>query len=112
LADDDGHWVVACARARLDEAPIVCSTVAGQGILIVRDGDAIVACDRACPHEQADLSRGHVDHGRLHCAHHRASFSLATGAISAGWPSAVLRRFPVRLDDSWVWVDVKALVAP
>jgi 3-phenylpropionate/trans-cinnamate dioxygenase ferredoxin subunit len=104
-ADNGGHWVVVCSREQLAARRIVCASVAGLGILIIQDGEAVVACARACPHEQADLSHGHVAEGRLHCPHHRASFSLATGVISPGWSSRPLRRFRVRIDDTDVWVD-------
>ncbi len=107
--DSGDRWIAVCPRARLAEQNIVCARVAGIGILIIRDGDEIVACERACPHEQADLSRGHVAEGRLHCPHHRASFSLATGDISPGWPSRPLRRFRLRIDDTHVWIDRDSL---
>lgn len=104
-ADNGDRWVAVCTRDRLAAQTIVCARVADIGILIIREGDKVFACERACPHEQADLSRGHVAQGRLHCPHHRASFGLASGDVSPGWPSRPLRRFPVRLDDVQVWVD-------
>jgi 3-phenylpropionate/trans-cinnamate dioxygenase ferredoxin subunit len=108
-ADSGDRWVAVCTRERLAVQQIVCAKVASVAILVVQDGDTIIACERACPHEQADLSRGHISGGRLHCPHHRASFSLATGDISSGWPSRPLRRFPVQCDDLQVWVDTQAL---
>ena len=107
-ADDRDRWVAVCTRDRLAAQQIVCATVAGVGVLIIRDGENVLACERACPHEQADLSRGHIADGRLHCPHHRASFSLTTGEVSAGWPSRPLRRFRVRLDDVQVCIDIQA----
>lgn len=106
-ADDRERWVAVCTQDRLAVQQIVCATIAGVGILIIRDGERIIACERTCPHEQADLARGHVADGRLHCPHHRASFSLATGQVSAGWSSRPLRRFPVRLDETQVWIDTE-----
>lgn len=111
LADDDDRWVVLCSRDWLAAQKIVCATVAGVAIIVVQDDDTIVACERTCPHEQADLSRGHISGGRLHCPHHRASFSLASGAISPGWPSRSLRTFPIRFDEVQVWIDSQAVIA-
>ncbi|WP_398473196.1 Rieske (2Fe-2S) protein [Tardiphaga sp.] len=111
MADDDGRWVVLCSRDRLAAQKIICATVAGVAIILVQEGDTIVACERACPHEQADLSRGHVSGGQLHCPHHRASFSLASGEISPGWPSRSLHTFPIRLDEAQVWIDSQAVRA-
>ena len=110
-ADDRARWVFVCDRERLAAQTIVCVTVAGIGILLIQDDDTIIACERSCPHEQADLGRGHVAGRRLHCPHHRASFSLETGDISPGWQSRSLRRFPVRYDDTQVWVDSQAVLA-
>ena len=106
---DSGRWVAVCSREGLAARRIVCATVAGLGILVVQDGDTVVACERACPHEQADLSRGHLSGGRLHCPHHRASFSLDTGDVSPGWPCRPLRRFGVRLDATDVWIDTRSI---
>jgi len=109
LADNDDRWVLVCTRQHLLEQKIVCGKVAGTAILVVQEGHDIFSCERACPHEQADLSRGHVADGRLHCPHHRASFSLVTGEVSPGWDCRGLRRYPIRHDDSHVWVDADAI---
>lgn len=109
LADSGNRWIAICTREQLAAQKIVCTMALGVGVLVIEDGNKIVACERACPHEQADLSRGHVAQGRLHCPHHRASFDLATGQVSPGWPTRPLRRFPVLVDDVDVWIDTQLL---
>jgi len=104
-----GRWVAACARERLTEQGIVCAKIAGVGVLVIKDGDRIYACERACPHEQADLGLGRVEDGQLHCPRHLAWFDLTDGHISPGWSSRALRRYPVRVADGQVWVDSDAL---
>ncbi|MCJ2113025.1 Rieske 2Fe-2S domain-containing protein, partial [Methylobacterium sp. E-025] len=42
----------------------------------MRDGARLVAAERACPHEGADLSLGRCAAGRIHCPRHLASFDL------------------------------------
>jgi nitrite reductase/ring-hydroxylating ferredoxin subunit len=83
--------------------------LAGVSLLLVRQGDQVFACERACPHEQADLSHGHVANGRLFCPRHQASFDLQDGKISAGWASKPLRIFPVRIKDEQIWIDSAAI---
>jgi 3-phenylpropionate/trans-cinnamate dioxygenase ferredoxin subunit len=100
---------VACSLDRLAERGIVCVQVAGADLIVVRDGDRIHAFERACPHEQADLSQGHVTDGRLFCPRHQASFALCDGAITPGWPSRDLRRYAVRIDDQQIWIDAGAV---
>jgi 3-phenylpropionate/trans-cinnamate dioxygenase ferredoxin component len=111
LADDGdpARWVAVCSRARLSEQSIVCGKIGGVGVLVVQDDDQIYACERACPHEQADLSLGRVADGRLYCPRHLAWFSLMDGSISPGWPSRALRRYPVRVEGGQIWVDKGAL---
>ena len=110
-ADEAARWVVACARDRLADRKIVCVKIAGVGLLVIQDGDRIYACERACPHEQADLGLGRVADGQLYCPRHFAWFSLTEGHISPGWPSRPLLRYPVRVAEGQVWIDARALTA-
>ena len=104
------RWVDVLPLARLPEKAIACVRVAGAvDILLVRDGGRIVACERACPHEQADLSLGRISDGRLFCPRHLASFDLDDGCISAGWPSRPLRLFPVKIKSGRIWIDAAAI---
>jgi len=108
--DDDGAgsdegWTAVCDLDRLKAETIV--RLAGRDLLVIwNDGD-VVACERACPHEQADLGLGRVTAGRLYCPRHAASFDLCDGAITAGWPSPPLRLYPVRVTGEKIWVEVQ-----
>ena len=103
---DAGHWIAVCAQDRLAQQAIVCARASGLDVLIIRDGTRIFATERACPHEQADLSLGRVADGRLFCPRHLAWFSMHGGDTSPGWPSRPLRRYPVRLADGQVWIQM------
>jgi 3-phenylpropionate/trans-cinnamate dioxygenase ferredoxin component len=94
--------------AQLDDRAIVCAKVGDVDLLLIRDGERVFSCERACPHEQADLSLGRVAEGRLQCPRHMASFDLVSGDISAGWPSRPLRRYPTKIEDGWICVDTAA----
>ena len=95
----EARWVEVLPLDRLADHSIVCARVNAVEFLLVRDGERVFACERACPHEQADLSQGRIANGRLLCPRHFASFDLNDGQISAGWPSRPLRRYPVRIKD-------------
>jgi len=95
--------------AQLGDRAILCAKIGQVGVLLIRDGDKVFACERACPHEQADLSLGRLSEGRLQCPRHLASFDLVSGEISAGWPSRPLRRYPTAISDGWICVDAAAL---
>ncbi|SHJ51893.1 3-phenylpropionate/trans-cinnamate dioxygenase ferredoxin subunit [Bradyrhizobium lablabi] len=106
---EGGEWVAICPLQRLADQTIVCVRFEAIDLLLVRHGDRIFACERACPHEQADLSWGRVADGRLFCPRHLASFDLQNGDVSVGWPSRSLRRYPVRTKDGQIWVDAAAV---
>jgi len=109
--DHDGRarWVDVLPLERLADQAILRVRVEAVDLLLVRDGERIMACERACPHEQADLSLGRVAEGRLFCPRHFASFDLGDGHISAGWPSRPLRRYPTRIKDGRIWIDAAAI---
>ncbi len=103
------RWVEVLPLQRLADQAILCVRVEAVDMLLVRDGERVFACERACPHEQADLSLGRVAGGRLSCPRHLASFDLNDGHISPGWPSRPLRRYPTRIRDGRIWVDAAAI---
>jgi 3-phenylpropionate/trans-cinnamate dioxygenase ferredoxin subunit len=109
MTGEGARWVDVLPLERLADRAIVCVRVEAVDLLLVRDGERIMACERACPHEQADLSLGRVTEGRLFCPRHFASFDLGDGHISAGWPSRPLRRYPARITDRRIWVDAAAI---
>jgi 3-phenylpropionate/trans-cinnamate dioxygenase ferredoxin component len=91
---------------------MVCARLGAIDLLLIQDGDRIFACERFCPHEQADLSLGRISDGRLFCPRHLASFDLVDGNISAGWPSRALRVHPARIEDDKIWIDAAAFGLP
>jgi 3-phenylpropionate/trans-cinnamate dioxygenase ferredoxin subunit len=109
--DEVGRWVAVCTQARLAAEGIVRARIGNAAILIVQDGDDLFACERACPHEQADLALGCVRDGHLHCPRHQASFNLHDGRISQGWHSRRLRRYQVRRYGAHVWLDSRDISA-
>jgi 3-phenylpropionate/trans-cinnamate dioxygenase ferredoxin component len=108
----EGRWVPVCRLDRLVSKKMLCTQVTGIDLILIWNEGGAAACERACPHEQADLSLGHVSAGRLFCPRHAATFDLRDGRISAGWPSRPLRIYPVRIEDDQVWVDAQAINSP
>jgi 3-phenylpropionate/trans-cinnamate dioxygenase ferredoxin component len=105
----ESRFVEVLRLEQLADGAIVCARVGHLDLLLIRSGEKVFACERACPHERADLSLGQVAEGRLRCPRHLASFDLASGAISAGWPSRPLRRYPTKIAKGWICVDAAAL---
>src|SRR4029453_19360650 len=101
-----------CGLSRLISQTIVSARVTGVDLILVWSEGRAVACERMCPHEQADLSLGHVSGRRLFCPRHPASSDLRGGRISYGWPSRPLLLYPVRISDDQVWIDAGAIRSP
>ena len=105
----DGKWLPVCGLSRLISQTIVCARVTGVDLILVWNEGRAVACERMCPHEQADLGLGHLAEGRLFCPRHAASFDLQNGSISYGWPSRPLRIYPVRILNDQICIDAGAI---
>ena len=105
----EGRWMPVCGLSRLISQTIVNARMTGVDLILIWNEGRAVACERICPHEQADLSLGRLSGGRLHCPRHAASFDLRNGQISFGWPSRPLRIYPVRVSDDQVWVDARSV---
>ena len=93
MATKAENWIAICPASRLASQTIICVRLDTMDFLLVREGDQVFACERACPHEQADLSLGHVANGRLFCPRHLASFDLHDGNISDGWARSLCEYF-------------------
>lgn len=88
------------------DRPLLPVLAGGQHLLLVRDAGRILAVERACPHEGADLAAGRCSAGRLFCPRHLASFSLRDGSVSPGWSFRPLRVFPVAVAADGLWVEM------
>ena len=105
------RWVEVGSLERFAEQAILAIRVEGVDLILVRDADNVFACERACPHEQADLCQGRVTEGRLFCPRHFAWFDLRDGRMSPGWPSRNLRCYPVRIENARISIDAALLRA-
>jgi nitrite reductase/ring-hydroxylating ferredoxin subunit len=75
-------------------------------LLVVCDGDDIVALDNRCPHMGFPLHRGSIEDGILTCHWHHARFDLRSGCAFDLWADDVPVR-TVRIVDDEVWVAVQ-----
>ncbi len=80
----------------------VVSTPSG-AVLVVADGDDVVALDNRCPHMGFPLHRGSIEDGILTCHWHHARFDLRSGSTFDLWADDVPVR-AVRIAAGEVWV--------
>ena len=74
-------------------------------ILLLRQGNAVVAFSATCPHAGAPLDQGAVCQGRLVCPWHKAMFDITDGALLEPPALEPLKRYPVRLEGDAVLVS-------
>src|SRR5947209_12888257 len=75
-------------------------------VLIVADGEDVVALDNRCPHMGFPLHRGSIEDGILTCHWHHARFDLRSGSTFDLWADDVPVR-AVRIVNGEVWVADK-----
>ncbi len=69
----------AAKLSELNDDDILPLSVDGTELVVYRNGDALMACQRYCPHQHADLSEGLVSKGYLICSAHGWKFDAETG---------------------------------
>ena len=112
VAEGELRWIAVAATDALVDDALINADIGDRQLIVLRHEGRYHAVARACPHEMADLSRGFVDEGRLHCPRHAASFDLETGAVSFGWTCRPLRCYPLRIADGTILVGVASAEAP
>jgi toluene monooxygenase system ferredoxin subunit len=95
--------------ANLDDlwsGEMVATEVRGHPVLLVRVGDAVHAYADRCGHLGLPLSRGTLAGMRLVCSAHLWEYDVVTGR-GINPATACLQRFPVRIEQGVVLVDVE-----
>ncbi|MEL6266665.1 MAG: Rieske (2Fe-2S) protein [Pseudomonadota bacterium] len=95
----EGGWQRVASLADLDGTGLHDVAVGRELVLLIRQGDGVLAVQGLCPHQFARLAGGRMtEDGLLQCPHHMARFRLTDGACAGGWSLPPLRRYAVRLD--------------
>ena len=97
--------------ARLSELPAGkgrCVRVGEREIGLYRVGEAVYAMDNACPHAGYPLAEGPLDGTVVICNGHGWEYDVCTGRPPGVAGGEALERYPVRVEDGDVLVDVDA----
>ena len=73
-------------------------------IVLVREGEVVVALAANCPHAGAPLEQGALCSGRLICPWHKATFDIRSGALLEPPALEGLARYAVRIEGDDVYV--------
>jgi nitrite reductase/ring-hydroxylating ferredoxin subunit len=103
LNDAGTEFIRVGTLAELRERSRMVVGTPGGAVLVVADGEEVVALDNCCPHMGFPLQRGSIEDGILTCHWHHARFDLRSGSTFDLWADDVpMRR--VRVVDGEVWV--------
>jgi len=108
-----GDWTPTLRAGDLPIGRIKAATLGDAKIILLRVQGEVVAYEDRCPHEEHPLSLGDLEDGVLTCSKHLWEFDARTGlnlndGVRAGHN---LVRFPVRIVDGVVEVDVATPIA-
>lgn len=70
---------------------------AGVPLVLLRDGEQVVAVGARCPHLGAPMSDGWIDRGRVVCPWHGSAFERGTGRVLRGPATAPLPCYETRV---------------
>lgn len=94
----------AAKLSELGEDDILPVDLDGTEIVVYRSGEQVLACQRYCPHQHADLSEGLVSSGFLICSSHGWRFDAQSGVHEMS-PQTCLATYAVQLVGDEIHVD-------
>ncbi|MBZ9772410.1 Rieske 2Fe-2S domain-containing protein [Mesorhizobium sp. CO1-1-8] len=103
--DDGPNWVAVAGVDEIPEGGICPIELEGFELLLIRNQGTVLAVQRLCPHDFADLVKGEVRDCRLYCSRHSASFSLVDGSVGGGWLVRDLKIYHARQVHEQIWID-------
>lgn len=107
-------WYVAAWTHEIEPGRIHPRTIIDQPLVLYRTGDGmgdgtVVALEDRCPHRFAPLSLGRLEGDDLRCMYHGLKFAPDGRCIEIPGQklipqSACVRRYPLQVVGSWIWV--------
>jgi nitrite reductase/ring-hydroxylating ferredoxin subunit len=95
-----------CDVDRLWDGEMERFSVGGASILLLKLDGQFHAYQGQCPHQGVALAEGEFESGLITCRAHRWQFCAADGQ-GVNPKSACLKRFPIRIVESKVWIDLE-----
>jgi nitrite reductase/ring-hydroxylating ferredoxin subunit/uncharacterized membrane protein len=81
--------------------------VAGMPVLLLKQGDRVLAVADTCTHLGCSLASGSVEDGAIVCNCHGSRFSLESGDVLSGPATSPVAAFETRINDGQVEVRVR-----
>jgi nitrite reductase/ring-hydroxylating ferredoxin subunit len=81
-------------------------------LVICNHGGQFYAADESCPHQGASLAGGKVEQGCVICPLHHWPWDLKTGLTDPKLPHFHLIRYPCKVADGKIYVDISRPIPP
>lgn len=101
------RWIRACDVSACGTGQAIEVVIDDRIVALFNVDGAFYALDGICPHQGGPLGCGELAGMVVTCPWHGWQFDVVTGANRLS-PRIVQPRFPTRVDDGAVWVDVEA----
>lgn len=105
--DAKGGWLLAGALSDIPEGGIRATELAGEKVLLSRQGSVVTCFQNACAHLGLALDEGEIVEGILTCPHHDFQYDLASGECLTA-PEVQLQSHAVRVIGRRVEVRLSA----
>jgi nitrite reductase/ring-hydroxylating ferredoxin subunit len=106
MADMVGVWRPVAAERDVPPGEMFASEIGGVSLAVYNVDGAFFATDNICTHAYALLSDGWLDGDIIECPLHGGQFNVRTGQALGDPVTCDLRRFPTRLRDGRIEVQV------
>jgi len=99
-------WIAVIDRSEVPEGDVIGLVVADRDIALYEVEGDIFATDNLCTHGKARMSDGFLDGREIECPLHQGKFDVCTGKALCAPLTEDIRRYPVRIDDGRVWLQL------
>jgi naphthalene 1,2-dioxygenase ferredoxin component len=99
-------WVDVLGVKDLPTDDVVAANVMGREIAIYTFGSEVYATDNFCTHGNARLCDGFLEGHQIECPLHQGKFDVRNGAPLCEPVTEALRSYPIKLENSRVFVQI------
>jgi 3-phenylpropionate/trans-cinnamate dioxygenase ferredoxin component len=100
------NWVKVARKSDIGSAGLDIN-VGGEEILLIKDGDEILALSNICSHQEKELAGGLIEDNAWVCPHHGARFELRTGKALSMPAVEDIRSYSVKCEGDEVFIEEK-----
>jgi naphthalene 1,2-dioxygenase system ferredoxin subunit len=99
-------WIDVLAADAVPQGDVTAVMVSGKEIALYEVEGEVFATDNLCTHGAARMSDGFLEGREIECPLHQGRFDVCTGKALCAPLTESIRTYPVRIDQSRIWVKL------